>query len=182
MNHKSWWVVFLLSAGVVVLVVSLYRAAVLGAMNKAGFVYSNTNYFDNNEVAREVANDSWWRCRHRLDFVDSIRYSFARGELKEKLGFELGENRIKCGMEMILKKDASFGAYKILKGARYWEESMKRDESKPRLCHELPSEDYVVRLGRVVELARGSAKVEIGKVKESLYTTYLFEQERCIAQ
>lgn len=178
-----WWSILLLVVGMGIAVFSLYELSVVGTIEKFGLVgQAGTDMFDQNELVREVEKDAWWKCNKGLEVVGSIQYYLSSGKQKIDLGYQLGETRIKCGIEQVMRGDGLSGTYKILRGARYWENSLIESEKLKLDCNDLPNKEYAVRLGTLTRLSRGNARVAIGKAQERVATKIGYAVERCIDQ
>ncbi|MEI6690551.1 MAG: hypothetical protein WCL07_02260 [bacterium] len=173
--------ILLLSIGTIVAGVSIFYAGMMKSIGKIGLQGQvGQEMFDRNALAREIASDNWWKCENNFEIEGSILYLFATGKQKVLLGWKLGEDRIKCGAGQIVKGNALTGTYKIVRGAKYWDQSLLNMEKEKLACNFGPKEEYVIKLSKLEELAKGTAKDEIGRINKMIKERVGYEMERCI--
>ena len=173
----------LVVVGVAVAGISLFQASVVGTITKMGLLgQEGTEIFDHNGLVREIESDKWWKCESRVELVGSLAYYLSFGQKKIEMGWKLGEERIKCGAAQIAQGDDMSGAYKIIRGAAYWEKSLVLTEQAGGGCESLTKSQVIKRLAKLKELSNGSTKVELGRILDKLSERIAYETERCIDQ
>ena len=145
---KYWFVMLLLAVGVMVGGMSLYMASLTGVMNKMGLVGGDFRQAVNeNELARQLmlrrssVNCSLW------EVVEPIpQYLLAKGVARVKLGEQLGEERIVCGIRHVQFGSVEQGVYTMMKGLYYLKNEYNEMKGLVRtnnaMCDLLPEPTY----------------------------------------
>jgi hypothetical protein len=120
MKINKWLVIALVLIGTAVGLISIYMASLTGVMGKMGLVGGDFSQdIDKNELARQIRDKEENDCGVVATLKNLPRYLLSEGELRVVLAFELGQQRVMCGIGLVQRGNIERGVYSIIKGLYY---------------------------------------------------------------
>lgn len=158
----------LLSAGVMIAVMSFYEISLSGTMEKLGLAGTDLTNMVSVESLNElgVSVQSGWECGLASRAKGSVEFLLVGDSQQGQLSFRLGEMRVLCGAGMMREGEVEAGTYEVMKGLGYltagYEHVIERGSVDTRACELLPE-------GELDNVIAGLISSTSGKVYELLY-------------
>ncbi|HBD02464.1 MAG: hypothetical protein UX38_C0001G0109 [Microgenomates group bacterium GW2011_GWC1_46_16] len=182
----KWLVAGLVAMGVSIFVISLYLASITGVMQKMGLVGGDVSRAVKQEVLVEVVAEAGGI--PQCDYWEAVKmipqYLTTSPSRRIKLGLQMGEVRIACGVVYSLQGNVERGVYTLIKGLYYertnTQELLKLVESDKQNCVLFSADRNYGYVEAFIEASEGNARIavenlyrEVGEVRGSV-------AERCI--
>jgi len=187
---KGTWILplLLLFLGFGIGAVSLYEASVAGFMKQMGLVGADFEVTMVKEriegMRQEIGEDSG--CDLLSKGIDSVKYVLSKEPEKIQMAFELGEQRMECGVRMLADERVSEGTYEIVKGmgyiARGYQLIGENTESQPGGCGLLSGEEKNLFVNRILTTTTGKVYEIISAKWRETEEQGKVVRERCFAE
>lgn len=117
-------VAIMVLVGLLVGFLSVYHASFVGLFSQIGVDKIEEESIDKEELEKLMKKSRVeLGCGVFNYFEDYVGYRRKIGDEKARLGFEIGERRIYCGLEEIIEGRERWGSYMVIKGLGYLEKS-----------------------------------------------------------